>query len=71
MRASLTDKTFLANYKDTGEVITKFSEHRWITNFNVTRDNLHEVANLGARKRWGIEDSNNTEKNRGYKSVVG
>ena len=52
--------------KDTGEVITKFSEHRWITNFNVTRDNLHEVANLGARKRWGIEDSNNTEKNRGY-----
>ena len=49
-----------------GETIIKFSEHKWITNFDLSIRNLHEVANLGARKRWGIEDSNNTEKNRGY-----
>jgi hypothetical protein len=52
--------------KDTGETIIRFSEHKWITNFELSIENLHEIANLGARKRWGIEDSNNTEKNRGY-----
>lgn len=52
--------------KDSGEIATKFSEHRWITNFNISLNMLHEFANLGARKRWLIEDSNNTEKNKGY-----
>jgi hypothetical protein len=52
--------------KDSGETINRFSEHKWITNFELSIENLHEIANLGARKRWGIEDSNNTEKNRGY-----
>ena len=28
--------------------------------------NVHERCNLGARFRWGIEDSNHTEKRRGY-----
>ena len=28
--------------------------------------NVHEICNLGARKRCLIEDSMNTEKNRGY-----
>jgi hypothetical protein len=51
---------------ETGKKVKKFSEHRWITNVVVTWKNIHEIANLCARKRWGIEDSNNTEKNRGY-----
>ena len=50
----------------TGKVVTMFSEHRWITNMTLSLDNLHVIGNLCARKRWGIEDSNNTEKNRGY-----
>ena len=29
-------------------------------------ENLHELFNLGMRKQWLIEDSFNTEKNRGY-----
>ena len=33
---------------------------------NLIIKNIHELCNLGARKPWGIEDSNNTEKNLGY-----
>ena len=51
---------------ETGEAEDKYSEHKWITNIELSIKNLHELCNLGARKRWGIEDSNNTEKNRGY-----
>lgn len=51
---------------ENGESITKYSEHRWITNLKVTPSKLHLLFNLCARKRWMIEDSNNTEKNRGY-----
>lgn len=51
---------------ETGENVVKFSEYRWITNLHVSIENLHVIANLAARKRWLIEDSNNTEKNRGY-----
>ena len=52
--------------KETGEEIILYSEHKWITNLKITPSKLHLLCNLCARKRWGIEDSNNTEKNRGY-----
>jgi hypothetical protein len=52
--------------KKTGEEEAQYSEHKWISNITFSIKNLHELCNLGARKRWGIEDSNNTEKNRGY-----
>ena len=52
--------------KETGEEITLYSEHKWITNLEINPLRLHLLCNLCARKRWGIEDSNNTEKNRGY-----
>jgi hypothetical protein len=52
--------------KQTGEIEAQYSEHKWITNIKISIKNLHELCNLGGRKRWGIEDSNNTEKNRGY-----
>jgi hypothetical protein len=59
------EKWFVVN-KETGEIEAKYSEHKWITNIELSIKNIHELCNLGARKRWGIEDSNNTEKNRGY-----
>ena len=52
--------------KDTGEIINKKSRHAWVSSEPITQKNVHERCNLGARYRWGIEDSMNTEKNRGY-----
>jgi len=50
----------------TGEIEKRYSEHAWISSIPATLDNLHELLNLGARKEGMIEDSFNTEKNRGY-----
>ena len=52
--------------KKTGEIVEHFSEHAWISSIMVTIDNVHELFNLGARKKELIEDSINTEKNRSY-----
>lgn len=52
--------------KETGNIETVQSEHRWLSNIKFNINNVHELCNLGARKRCLIEDSNNTEKNRGY-----
>ena len=52
--------------KKTGEIIECFSEHAWISSIRININNVHELLNLGARKSWLIEDSFNTEKNRGY-----
>ena len=50
----------------TGDVVECFSEHTWISSIRVNIKNVHELFNLGARKKELIEDSINTEKNRGY-----
>jgi len=50
----------------TGKFITKRSEHTWISSQPLSIDNVHTLCNLAARKRAFIEDSFNTEKNRGY-----
>lgn len=52
--------------KETGEIITKHSRHAWISSEPITKKNAHERCNLAARQRWGIENSMNTEKKRGY-----
>jgi hypothetical protein len=52
--------------KLTGAVEVKYSEHAWISSIPLSIDNVHELLNLGARKKEAIEDSINTEKNRGY-----
>ena len=52
--------------KQTGAIDVKYSEHTWISSISLTIDNVHELLNLGARKKEAIEDSINTEKNRGY-----
>lgn len=51
---------------EAGDIITEFSEHTWISSQPLSINNLHELCNLAARKRSFIEDSFNTEKNRGY-----
>ncbi len=50
----------------TGTLEVKYSEHAWISSIPLSIDNVHELLNLGARKKEAIEDSINTEKNRGY-----
>ncbi|CAN5405046.1 hypothetical protein BH10PSE19_BH10PSE19_20780 [soil metagenome] len=52
--------------KLTGDIEIKYSEHTWISSIPMSIDNAHELLNLGARKKEAIEDSINTEKNRGY-----
>jgi len=51
---------------DTAEIETKTCRHAWISGKPITAQNVHERCNLGARFRWGIEDSHHTEKRRGY-----
>jgi len=52
--------------RKTGEIEKCFSETAWISSIPADVTNLHELLNLGARKKELIEDSFNTEKNRGY-----
>jgi hypothetical protein len=53
--------------KKTGEIETCYSEHLWISSIAGNINTVHELFNEGARKKELIEDSINTEKNRGYK----
>ena len=52
--------------RKTGEIEDHYSEHAWISSIATTSSNAYEVFNFGARKKELIEDSINTEKNRGY-----
>ncbi len=51
---------------ETQDIIKKHSEHTWISSIKLSINNIHEICNLAGRKRFLIEDSFNTEKNRGY-----
>ena len=52
--------------KGSTEVITKNSRHVWISDEPLSRSNLHERCNLGARYRWGVESNFLVEKHHGY-----
>jgi hypothetical protein len=52
--------------KDSTETVTKKSRHVWISDKPLSKSNLHERCNLGARHRWGIESSFLVEKHHGY-----
>lgn len=52
--------------KEIEKIVTKKSRHAWISSEPINRNNVHERCNLGARQRWGIENSLMTEKKRGY-----
>ncbi len=49
-----------------GEIEVKNSRHAWISSKALTRSNVHERCNLGARHRWGIESGILVEKRHGY-----
>ena len=53
--------------KTTGEIEVKQSEYTWISSVPMSIEKVHGLCNLGTRKKELIEDSINTEKNRGYK----
>lgn len=50
-----------------GNTVTKESRHAWLSSEPLTKDNLHERCNLGARHRWGIEEAILVEKHHGYR----
>ena len=48
------------------KVITKTARHAWISSQPISRLNVHELCNLGARNRWAIESGFLVEKRHGY-----
>jgi hypothetical protein len=51
---------------DSGQIIDQHTQHVWLSSQRLCRHNVHERANLGARRRWGIETSMQIEKCHGY-----
>jgi len=51
---------------NSAQVVTKHSKHAWLSSEPLSRENVHERCNLGARHRWGIESSYLVEKKQGY-----
>ncbi len=49
-----------------GATVEKTSRHAWLSSERLTQANLHERCNLGARHRWGIEETLLVEKHHGY-----
>lgn len=51
---------------DSAQMVPKRSRHAWVSSEPLSRQNVHERCNLGARHRWGIENSFLVEKHHGY-----
>ncbi len=51
---------------NTAKIVAKHSKHAWLSSAPLSRQNVHERCNLGARHRWGIESSLLVEKRQGY-----
>ena len=49
-----------------GNCVEKRSRHAWVSSEPLTKDNLHQRCNLGARHRWAIEETILVEKHQGY-----
>jgi len=49
-----------------GVTVTKTSRHAWLSSRPLSRLNVHDRCNLGARARWGIETGFLVEKHQGY-----
>ena len=52
--------------KDPSIIITKTSRHAWISSEPLSKNNVHERCNIGARHRWAIESGILVEKRCGY-----
>jgi DDE_Tnp_1-associated len=51
---------------DSPQPMRKSSRHAWISSTALSRENVHERCNLGARHRWAIESNLLVEKHHGY-----
>ena len=51
---------------NTEEILDKKSRHVWISSRFLEKNHVLELCNDGARYRWGIENSINTDSLRGY-----
>jgi hypothetical protein len=51
---------------ENGQTASKSARHAWLSSRPLTRHNVHERCNLGARYRWGIETGFLVEKHQGY-----
>jgi DDE_Tnp_1-associated/Transposase DDE domain len=51
---------------DSVKPVRKSSRHAWISSEELSRENVHERSNLGARHRWAIESNLLVEKHHGY-----
>ena len=47
-------------------IVTESARHAWLSSQPLSRENVHERCNLGARHRWGIEAGFLVEKHQGY-----
>jgi len=52
--------------RQTARITQKRSKHAWLSSEPLSRGNVHERCNLGARHRWGIENNFLVEKRHGY-----
>jgi hypothetical protein len=50
----------------TNKPVTKKSFHAWLSRKPLSKSNVHERCNIGARHRWGIENGFLIEKHHGY-----
>ncbi len=50
----------------TGCTVIKTSRHAWLSSHPINRNNVHELCNLVARKRWLHENNILKEKHQGY-----
>jgi hypothetical protein len=51
---------------NSAQIAQKHSKHAWLSSEPISRQNVHERCNLGARHRWGIESNFLVEKCQGY-----
>jgi hypothetical protein len=61
------DEEYLELDDKSGEIVVKKAFHAWLSSSPLNGENVHERCNLGARYRWAIENSFQTEKCGGYK----
>jgi hypothetical protein len=62
----ICEETWEEVVPDASQVAQKSSRHAWISSEPLSRENVHERCNLGARHRWGIENNFLVEKRHGY-----
>jgi hypothetical protein len=51
---------------ESAQIVRKHSKHAWLSSEPLSRQNVHERCNLGARHGWGIESNFLVEKCQGY-----